>query len=102
MGKFISEDVKPHTFAIVPLTAPGLPEVYKVYGGRQKNIWVATFVCQDEAQAWIMGSKHFGQMVKGLFYDATGDDGRELLSGAGGKGGGSMQETVSPAEGGPG
>ena len=102
MGKFSYDDVKPHTFAIVPLAAPGLPEVYKVYGGKQKNIWVATFVSQDEAQAWIMGSKHFGQMVQGLFYDATGDDGREIPGESNEEGRGSMQKTVSPAEGGPG
>jgi hypothetical protein len=38
----------------------------EVIGGREQNVWLATFADPDEAQAWVQGNNHFGQGVRGV------------------------------------
>lgn len=96
------ESVRPHTLVLKRLSISGLPDVYKVYGGKNEDIWCATFVCSDEAQAWIDGGKHFGQPVKGYKHDAPGKDSGTVPEAAGGAAEGSVREVQERDAGGSG
>ncbi len=66
---FTFESVMPKTLVVKTMKyQQGAAEhdLSAVYGGKQENVWVATFVDNDEAQAFILGSNHFGQPVKGI------------------------------------
>ena len=94
-----TEPVRPHTLVLKRLSISGLPDVYKVYGGKNEDIWCATFVDSDEAQAWIDGSKHYGQSVKGYVHDAPGKDSGAVPEAAGGAAEGGVREVPERDEG---
>jgi hypothetical protein len=63
--------VLPRTIEIVPEQMK-LPEgigatMHVVYGydPAQRKVWLATFIDDEEAQAWVQGSKTFGRPVRG-------------------------------------
>ena len=96
------ESVRPHTLSIMRLSIDGLPDVYKVFGGRNNDIWVATFLDKDEAQAWIDGSVHYGATIKGWVHDASGNDSRKVPEAESGTAGGSVREVQERDTGRPG
>jgi hypothetical protein len=84
-AQLATENVQPRTLTIKPLKfQQGDVEAtfHGVYGGADANVWVATFLDSDEAQAWIQASTVFGRPVLGASVptqqetaDATRKDG---------------------------
>lgn len=67
-----SDGVLPRTLGVRPLKyTQGETEIEfaGVYGGRNGEVWCATFFDKDEAQSWILACNHFGQAVKGMVTD---------------------------------
>jgi hypothetical protein len=50
-------------------------QMFVVYGRdpADRKVWVATFIDQDEASAWVHGSKTFGRPVLGAVMAGQGD-----------------------------
>jgi hypothetical protein len=62
--------VLPRTLEIVPeqMKLPGADAtMFVVYGKdpADRKVWCATFIDDEEAQAWVHGSKTFGRPVRG-------------------------------------
>jgi len=62
--------VLPRTLEIQPeqMKLPGADAtMYVVYGkdAADRKVWCATFIDEDEAGAWVHGSKTFGRPVRG-------------------------------------
>lgn len=85
--------VSPRTLIVVPERMAQLgPDtdatMHVVYGKdpADRKIWVATFVDEQEAQAWVQGSKTFGRPVSGAVMagqeNATLVQGGEMSDGA--------------------
>jgi hypothetical protein len=73
------ENVLPRTLVIKPLVykqpAPANDLMFSgVYGGQDGDIWTATFYDNNEAQAFIIGSNHFGRPVKGVKVTLSPDE----------------------------
>ena len=93
---FMTESVMPRTLVIKKLKyqqGAFETEMAAVYGGKEENVWCATFADGDEAQAWIMASNHFGQQVKGFLQYGTGSTGGDVPSATDGGAGGSSGKT---------
>jgi hypothetical protein len=37
-----------------------------IFGGKEEDVWVASFADRSEAEAWMQGSSQFGQEVIGV------------------------------------
>lgn len=95
-----STHVLPRTLVLKAMPIPG-GEAIGVYGseviaeGATADVWCASFFDEDEAKAWILGSRQFGQAIKGGRIAPRKDSG-ELPDGTGGEAGGSVREAHEP------
>jgi hypothetical protein len=94
------ENVLPRTLVVKPLTYKTALNVEitfaGVYGGQDGDIWCATFYDNDEAQAWIIASNHFGRPMLGAKVatnDTAGIHSGDVLAGTNETGGGSGGKT---------
>lgn len=82
--------VLPRTLEIVPETMklPGADStMFVVYGkdAADRKVWCATFIDEDEAGAWVHGSKTFGRPVRGAVMagqEIKAEKGAEMSDGA--------------------
>lgn len=71
--------VLPRTLTIKPETMKLGPDVdstmFVIYGldVADRKVWVATFIDEQEAEAWVHGSKVFGRPVTGAVLAGQGD-----------------------------
>jgi hypothetical protein len=71
--------VLPRTLEIKPETMKLGPDVdstmFVVYGrdAADRKVWLATFIDDEEAQAWVHGSKVFGRPVMGAVLAGQGN-----------------------------
>lgn len=71
--------VLPRTMEIKPETMKMGPDVdstmFVVYGSdpAKRKIWLATFIDEQEAEAWVHGSKVFGRPVTGAVLAGQGN-----------------------------
>src|ERR1700734_4066909 len=98
------ESVRPNTLVIkpVPFSQAGITEDFAgVFGGKDEDVWVATFLDPDEAEAWIIGNKRFGMPIKGAVL-GTRSTGGKILIGDDGSSGRSRGEVQGNSAGGAG
>lgn len=74
--------VSPRTLIVTPeqMKLPGADATaFVVYGKdpADRKVWVATFVDEQEAEAWVHGSKTFGRPVTGAVM--AGQEGSSLI-----------------------
>jgi hypothetical protein len=91
------ESIWPRTFVIKMTKHPYYTEanpvmIASVWGGRDDDVWVASFADREEAESWIIGSNHFGQQTIGVKLRGTprangGDVPQEVSQETGGSGG---------------
>lgn len=82
--------ILPRTLTIKPETMKMGPDVdstmFVVYGldAADRRVWCATFIDQQEAEAWVHGSKVFGRPVTGAVLAGQGSlvQGGEAQKGA--------------------
>ena len=82
--------VSPRTLVVTPeqMKLPGADATaFVVYGKdpADRKVWVATFVDEQEAEAWVQGSKTFGRPVTGAVMagqDVKSEKGGEMSDGA--------------------
>ena len=92
------ELVRPRTLIVraVPYTQSGVNVSFAgVFGGQDGNVWVATFLDPDEAEAWIEGCKRFGEPIKGAVLGTRSNSGNVSQEESGGAGG-SVREAHEP------
>lgn len=93
--------VLPRTLTIKPETMKMGPDVdstmFVVYGSdaADRRVWIATFIDQQEAEAWVHGSKVFGRPVTGAVLAGQGN----LVQGGEAEKGGEMSNTAMEAPG---
>jgi hypothetical protein len=68
------EKVWPKTF-IVKAESETSPT--HVFGGKQEDVWVASFADRSEAEAWMGGCAQFGEEVIGIKDSAYGTPGKQ-------------------------
>lgn len=81
------EKVWPKTFV---MRAESETSPVHVFGGKDEDVWVASFADRSEAEAWVQGSNQFGQEVIGVKdsqYGKARVDGGDVPKGEDGSGG---------------